>query len=250
MWEIILPLVRAFLNAILLGFGGAVITYLVTRFVTRILSKWVSLFWSRLLGTVTALGLTMWTIKIVLDSTGAAGLAVVLITAITGAFALGSSIAAADLVAGVSLFFARPYEVGHMVSIAENEGIVNNISLFLTILESTKGDMIYIRNSEVINHNIINYSTNPGHLISVTIQLPVDQDLNVAIAAIEKAIVGFSPELAETRLTPVILVENIMDEHFIIEVRAYVIERFDYSSEKTRLFTLSTNAILEAGLTL
>lgn len=249
MWEIILPLVRAFLNAVLLGFGGAIVTYLVTRSVTRVLSKWTSPFWSRLLGTVTALGLSMWTIKIVLDSTGAAGLAVVIITAITGAFALGSSIAAADLVAGVSLFFARPYDVGHMVSIAENEGIVINISLFLTILESTKGDKIYIRNSEVINHTIVNYSTNPGHLISINVQLPVDQDLNKAISAIEKAIKGFCPELAETRLTPVILVENMEDEHFIIEVRAYVLERFDYSSEKTRLFTLSSNAVLEAGLT-
>ncbi len=250
MWEFLIPLFRAFLNAILLGFGGFAVTVLVTRFSTRLLTKWINPFWGRFVASLIGLGLALWTVKIVLDSTGAAGLAVVIITALTGAFALGSSMLTSDLVAGVSIFFARPYDIGDMVDIAEHEGLVTNVSLLLTILESTKGDKIYVRNSDVINHTITNYSTNPGHLISIKIHLPVDQNLNTAIEAIEKAVVGFCPELANTRLQPVVLVETTEDEHFVIEVRAYVSERFDYSSEKTRLFAISSNAILATGLNL
>lgn len=250
MWEILLPLVRAFLNAVLLGLGGALISILAARGITRLFSQWTGPFWSRFIGSLVGLGIAMWTVKIVLDSSGAAGLAVVLITAITGAFALGSSMLAADLVAGVSLFFAKPYEVGNMINVSGNEGMVTNISLFLTILESVKGDKIYVRNSEIINHTIINYSINPGHLISVLINLPSNQDISKAVAAIEKAIANFTPELKDKNREPVVLVQSMTTIYFVIEVRAYVLERFDYSADKTRLFITATNAIIEAGLTL
>jgi small-conductance mechanosensitive channel len=239
MWEIILPLVRAFLNAILLSLGGVLVTIFAARTITRISSQWFGPFWSRFMGSVVGLGLIMWTIKIVLDSSGAAGLAVVLITAITGAFALGSSMLASDLVAGVSLFFARPYEVGHKINVADNEGIVTQISLFLTVLESIQGDKIYVRNSEIVNHTIINYSTNPGHLISVVLNLSSDQNLNIAIDSITKAIANFTPSIKDKNRQPVILVEKMDGDRFVIEVRAYVSEHYDYSAEKTRLFTLS-----------
>jgi small conductance mechanosensitive channel len=250
MWEIILPLVRAFLNAILLSLGGVLITILGVQTTTRLFSRWISPFWSKFIGSLVGLALLMWTIKIVLDSSGAAGLAVVLITAITGSFALGSSMLSSDLVAGVSLFFARPYEVGHKINVAENEGIVTQISLFLTVLESIQGDKIYVRNSEIVNHTIVNYSTNPGHLISIVIHLPSNQNLKTALEAINKAIAKFTPEITDKNRQPVVLVETMDGDRIIIEVRAYVMEHYDYSTEKTRLFTLSTNALLEAGISL
>lgn len=250
MWEILLPLVRAFLNAILLGLGGTLVTILAARFVTRLFSQWMSPFWSRFIGSLIGLGLAMWTVKIVLDSSGAAGLAVVIITAITGAFALGSSMLASDLVAGVSLFFARPYEVGHMVEVAEMEGKVMQISLFLTILESPEGDKIYIRNSDIVNHTITNYSARPGKFISVIIRLPTNQDLNLAINTLNKALVNFTPKLDDSKPQPTIQVESMDGGRFIIEIHAYVLDQFDTDEQKTRLFTLCVNSILEAGLTL
>jgi small-conductance mechanosensitive channel len=62
-------------------------------------------------------------VKIILDSTGAAGLVVVLVTAITGAFAIGSERVAADLVAGVTLFVSNNVIInystikGHRISV-------------------------------------------------------------------------------------------------------------------------------------
>jgi small-conductance mechanosensitive channel len=255
MWGAFLPVIHDLLNALLLGFGGLLVAFLVTKFSHYLLSRWMSPVWSRFVSSLLGLGMVVWTAKIVLDSTGAEGLALIIITAVTGAFALGSSMVTEDLVAGIGLFFSMPYEVGDMVSLAGHDGKVSNVALFLTTLESERGDRIYIRNSEVTKNSIINYaaSENPdeaGQLITIKVPLPVTQDLNMAIAAIEKDIQNFNPELSTTQFKPSVRVETASSGYFDIEVNAYATESPDFSSQKTRLFTMATNAVLNAGLKL
>ena len=252
MWESFFEVIRPYLNAILTGFGGFVIAYVVAQLVSRALNKSMGPAWSRFLGSLIGLAVVIWTIKLILETAGAAGFVVVLVTAVTGAFALGSERLASDLVAGVSLFFSRIYTAGDFVFIAGYEGKVVNTSLILTTLESVHGDLIYIRNSDVTSGTIVNYSVQPGHLVSVKLILPVNQDLNVAVAEIEKAIQSFSPDLEKTKDTykPKVIVESAAFGYVTIEVRAYVPEMLDYGMEKTRLYLLATNAMTNVGLKL
>lgn len=252
MWDTFYELFRPYLNAILIGFGGFIIAYVVARIFSRLLNKSMGPAWSRFLGSLAGLAVVIWTIKLILETAGAAGFVVVLVTAITGAFALGSERLAGDLVAGVSLFFSRIYTDGDFVHIAGYEGKVVNTSLILTTLESVHGDLIYIRNSDVTSGTITNYSVQPGHLVSVKLILPVNQDLNVAVTEIEKAIQGFSPEIEKTKETykPKVVVESAAFGYVTVEVRAYVPEVLDYGTEKTRLYMLATNAMTNAGLKL
>lgn len=162
MWTFLYPIVHDVLNTILIGSGGILLVFLVTPMTARILAKWFSPAWSRLVSSLLGLGIIGLTMKLVLDSTSAEGLALMIITAATGAFALGSSIAAEDVVAGISLFFAYPYEVGDRVSLAGGqEGKVTNISLFLITLKNEQGDLIYIRNSEVAKNSITKFANRP-----------------------------------------------------------------------------------------
>ena len=242
---------RPFLNAILIGFGGSVIAFLLFHVVSRALVRPMGTVWSRFVGSLVALAIGAWTIKLILDNTGGAGLLVVIVTAITGAFAIGSERVAGDLIAGIGLFVGRTYGAGDYVVIAGQEGRVADVSLFLTTLETVNGDEIYIRNAEATNSTIINYSAHPGHLISVRVPLPVTQDLNVAITAIQTSVKDFSPELPSRALhQPTVVVETAEDGYFIIEVRAYMTDQLDSGPEKTRLFLLAVNAIKEAGLRL
>jgi small-conductance mechanosensitive channel len=113
------------------------------------------------------------------------------------------------------------------------------------------GDEVYIRNAEATNGTIVNYSAHPGHLISVTIPLPVNQDLNMAVDVIQKAVAGFAPELSGKPFhKPTVVVRTAEEGYFIIEVRAYMTERLDAGPEMTRLFLLVVNAIKEAGISL
>jgi small-conductance mechanosensitive channel len=249
-WENVLNSLRPYLNALLIGIGGFVLAFILSQITRRLLARPMGEGWSKFLASLVALVVAIWTIKLILDSTGGAGLFVVLVTVLTGAFAIGSERFASDLIAGINLFIARSYAVGDFVSLAGYEGKVVAISLMTTTLESIFGDWIYIRNSEAMSGTIVNYSIQPSHLISIKFPLPIGQDLNIALPALERAIKDFSPELANTAYQPTIVVEGAEEGYLIMEVRAYVTERADYGPEKTRLFLLATNAITNAGLQL
>jgi len=250
MWQNLLNALRPYLNALLIGIGGLVLAFLLSQITRRLLARPMGEAWSKFLASLVALVIGIWTIKLILDSTGGAGLFVVLVTVVTGAFAIGAERFASDLIAGISLFLVRSYAVGDFVSLAGYEGKVLAISLMTTTLESIFGDWIYIRNSDAMSGTIVNYSSQPGHLVSVKLPLPMSQDLNLALPAIEAAIKDFSPELSKTAYQPTIVVEGAEEGYVILEVRAYVAERADYGPEKTRLFLLATNAITKAGLLL
>lgn len=247
----ILEALRPFVNAILIGFGGFLVAFILYKLVSFALARPVGSVWSRFIGSLVALVIAVWTVKLILDSTGAAGLLVVIVTAITGAFAIGSERVAGDLLSGIGIFVGRNYSVGDYVVIAGQEGRISNISLFITTLETVNGDEIYIRNGEATSGTIINYSAHPGHLISVKVPLPVNQDLPTAVEAIQKALNDFSPELSDKPShQPTVVVETAEEGYFIIEVRAYMTEKLDSGPEKTRLFLRAVNAIKDAGLSL
>ena len=251
-WESLIEAVKPYLNAVLIGFGGFLLAFILSQIVSRLLNKSLGKGWSKFLGNLLGLAVIIWTLKLILESAGAAGFVVVIVTAVTGAFALGSEQIASDLVAGVSLFFSQIYKPGEYVSIAGYEGKVVDTSLWLTTLESVNGDRIYIRNSEVTGGTIINYSVQPGHLISVQLILPSNQDLNIAVVEIEKAISGFCPELESTRETyrPRVSLESAEYGFVNVVVQAYVPEALDYAGEKTRLYLLAFTAMKNAGLDL
>lgn len=253
MWETFIEVIRPYLNAVLIGFGGFAIAFVISQIIGRLLAKPMGSGWSRFLGSLVGLAVVLWTFKLILESAGAAGFVVVVVTALTGAFALGSERIASDLVAGVSLFFTQIYKPGQYVHIAGYAGKVVSTSLLVTTLESVHGDHIYIRNADVMNGTIINYSVQPGHLVSVKLALPLSEDVSTAVSVIEEAVQGFSPELEQARESyrPKVVVEEPAFVHYLsIEVRAYVSERLDYGPEKTRLYLLAFNAVKNAGLKL
>jgi small conductance mechanosensitive channel len=250
MWENLFIYLKPYLNAILIGISGFLLAFILSQITRRLLARPMGEGWSKFVASLVALGVGIWTIKLILDSTGAAGVVVILVTVLTGAFAIGSERFASDLVAGINLFVTRSYAVGDFVSLAGYEGKVKGISLMTTTLENLYGDWIHIRNSDAMGGTVINYSIQPGHLIAVKIPLPINQDLNVALSAIEKAIKDFSPELSDTAYQSTIVVEAAEAGYVTIEIRAYVTKRVDYGPEKTRLFLLATNALMNAGLQL
>ncbi|MBK8781734.1 MAG: mechanosensitive ion channel family protein [Anaerolineales bacterium] len=241
---------KPYINILIIGAGGAFLAIASSKLFARLLLGSMGAGWSRFIGSLIALAISVWTIKLILDVADAKGLLVVLITVLTAAFALGSDRVAADLVSGVSLFFSRPYQVGDIVSIAGQEGSVRAISITQTTLESLFGDQIYIRNSDVESGTIVNYSATPGHLITSLVILPATEDLNLALEAIEKSIQGFSPEMAGSPYRSSVSAESGEPGYFNIEVHMYVAESLDYGPEKTRLFLRVTNALKEAGISL
>jgi small-conductance mechanosensitive channel len=74
-------------------------------------------------------------------------------------FSLGSSSVISNVVAGQSLAFRRAFKVGDRVKIGEHTGEVTEIRLLTTFLRSPKNEQIVIPNSNILNSDVVNYST-------------------------------------------------------------------------------------------
>lgn len=172
----------------------------------------------------------------------------VLVTAITGAFAIGSERVAADLVAGITLFVSKPYKEQDFVQLAGHEGKVTGVTMIATTLRSVNGDTIIIRNSEITDNVIINYSIIKWHRISIKIPLPAGQELDKAIKVVTEAIQGFSPKLDPQEFPGSVVIEGAAYGYAYMDVYAYMFERLDYGPEKTRLFMLAANALKNAEI--
>ena len=90
MWDNFALVLKPYLNSILIGFGGFLLAFILSQVVSRLLAKPIGKGWSRFLGSLVGLVVIIWTLKLILESAGAAGFVVVIVTAVTGAFALGS----------------------------------------------------------------------------------------------------------------------------------------------------------------
>jgi small-conductance mechanosensitive channel len=74
-------------------------------------------------------------------------------------FSLGSSSVISNMVAGQSLAFRRAFKVGDRVKIGEHVGEVTEIRLLTSFLRSPKNEQILIPNSNILNSDVVNYTT-------------------------------------------------------------------------------------------
>jgi small-conductance mechanosensitive channel len=74
-------------------------------------------------------------------------------------FSLGSSTIISNVVAGQSIAFRRAFKVGDRVKIGEHVGEVTDIKLLTTFLRSPKNEQIVIPNSNILNNDVVNYTT-------------------------------------------------------------------------------------------
>ncbi len=74
-------------------------------------------------------------------------------------FSLGSTSVIGNLLAGQSLAFRKTFRVGDRVKIGEHVGDVSQIRMLTTYLTSPKNERIVIPNSQILNSEIVNYSS-------------------------------------------------------------------------------------------
>lgn len=85
---------------------------------------------------------------------------------------LGSSSFVSNIIAGYSLTFRRAFQIGDRIMVNDSIGTVENQSLMVTRLRSTKNEEIVIPNSVLINSSVLNYSKkakNPGVILHTSV---------------------------------------------------------------------------------
>ncbi len=98
---------------------------------------------------------------------GAAGLAV--------GFALQGSLA--NFAAGILLILFRPFKSGDLIETAGVTGVVQEISIFSTILTTGDNKRIVIPNNAIMSGTIINFSTIPTRRVDIPVNVSYQADL-------------------------------------------------------------------------
>ena len=143
----------------------------------------------------------------------------------------------ANLVAGLTILFTRPFRVGDYISIAKEEGEVLDIRLSTTTLGHADLSQVVIPNRKIVGEILHNF----GRLrqLDVAIGVSYQTDLSVALGAV-RDVLQASP-LALKDPTPVVSVARLSESSVRIGVQPWV-SAPDYGSATSDI----NRAVLEA----
>jgi small conductance mechanosensitive channel len=124
----------------------------------------------------------------------------------------------ANLAAGLTIIFTRPFRVGEYVSIVGVEGQVDTIGLFNTILSHPDRSRVVVPNRKIAGEILHNY----GQIrqVNLTVGVAYDTDLNAALARIN-ALLSANPNVLRDP-DPLVLVTTLADSSVNIGVRPWV----------------------------
>ena len=140
---------------------------------------------------------------------GAAGLAVGL--ALQGTLS--------NLAAGVMLLIFRPFRVGHYVEVGSVAGTVEELSLFVTRLNTPDNVLIIVPNNDIWGNPIKNYSYNSTRRVQISVGIGYEQDIGRAIETAQ-AVLTEEPRVLDDP-GPWVAVTELADSSVTLMVRAW-----------------------------
>ncbi|WP_435158387.1 mechanosensitive ion channel family protein [Haladaptatus sp. DFWS20] len=143
-----------------------------------------------------------------------------------GAGLLGAAIGLAanetlgSLLAGFQLMFSRPFEIGDWVQIDEHEGIVTDITIFTTRIETFEGKYIMLPNDVVSSSTIINIGRKGRLRLGVEVGVDYEADPDHAMAIAKEAMKGVDDIL--TVPSPDVVLKQLGDSAVLLELRFWI----------------------------
>jgi len=124
----------------------------------------------------------------------------------------------ANLVAGLTILFTRPFRVGDYISIAKEEGEVLDIELSSTTLGHADLSRVVIPNRKIVGEILHNY----GRLrqLDITVGVPYQADLGAALAAVRDVLQASPLTLKDP--APLVSVARLADSSVRVGVRPWV----------------------------
>jgi small conductance mechanosensitive channel len=137
-----------------------------------------------------------------------------------------------NLAAGLTIIFTRPFHLGEYISIAGEEGTVEEIKLFSTVLSHPDRSRIVIPNRKIAGEILHNYGT--LRQIDVVVGVAYDTDIKQALETIRDLLAAHPKILQEPE--PVIRVLTLADSGVQIAIRPWttVTDFIDASSDITQ----------------
>jgi small conductance mechanosensitive channel len=213
-------------------FGPKLLVALLILFLGVAVSRWVARWLARALMKIeleppvrSLLARTGWLLTFALFFVMALqNLGVELLPLIAGVGVAGAGVALAtqgvlgNLVAGLSIIFAKPFRVGEYISIVGEEGQVDTITLFTTTLTHPDRSRVVIPNRKIVGEILHNFGT--VRQVDVVVGVAYDTDIDAAIEAISELLRSNPRVLQEP--APVVQAIALGDWTVTIAVRPWV----------------------------
>ncbi len=225
--------VRDTLLDLAIRFGPKLLVAILILVAGAIASRWVSRWLLRMLGRLELeapvrllLARVAWAACFALFVIMALqNLGVELLPLIAGLGVAGAGIALAtqgvlsNMVAGLSIIFAKPFRVGEYIEIAGVEGTVETITLFSTTLLHVDRSRVIVPNRKIVGEILHNY----GRIrqLDVSVGVAYDTDLQAALGAVREVLANNARVLKD----PVAVVQPVQlaDSSVNIAVRPWVL---------------------------
>jgi small conductance mechanosensitive channel len=124
-----------------------------------------------------------------------------------------------NMVAGLSIIFAKPFRVGEYIAIAGVEGVVESITLFSTTLVHADRSRVVIPNRKVVGEILHNYGR--VRQLDFTVGVAYDTDLNAALAIIREVLAA-NPRVLQDP-APVVAPLQLGESAVALAVRPWVL---------------------------
>ena len=125
-----------------------------------------------------------------------------------------------SLIAGFVLMFARPFEIGDWVEIGDREGIVTDITVVNTRIQTFDGEYVMLPNDYVSGNEVVN-RTRKGRLrLNVEVGIDYDEDPRRAAEVAIEAMRDIESVL--TVPTPQVVFKRFDDSAIVLECRFWI----------------------------
>jgi small conductance mechanosensitive channel len=152
----------------------------------------------------------------------------------------------ANLIAGLTILWDRPFRLGDNVTIAGTFGQVTRIGLRTTrILTVDRLDAI-LPNKDVINQEIINHTLNPQLRLAVRLGIAYREDTREARRVLLAAVAGHPLILAEPK--PTVAVMGLGESSVDLELRVWLKDPHSEREASCEMTELAKIALDEAGI--
>ncbi|RLM89883.1 mechanosensitive ion channel family protein [Halobellus sp. Atlit-38R] len=124
------------------------------------------------------------------------------------------------LIAGFVLMFSRPFEIGDWIQVGEYEGIVTDITIVNTRIQTFDGEYVMIPNDVVSSESLVNRSRKGRLRIEVEVGVDYDADPERAAKVAQKAVSGLDDPMSVP--TPQVVLKRLGDSAVVLGVRYWI----------------------------
>ena len=159
---------------------------------------------------------------IVLKSLGVDTTSLVAALSVVGvAFSLAIQGFLSNVFGGIQIISNKPFRVGDYVDAGGESGVVREVGLFYTKLDTPDKKLVQIPNSTIANSNIVNYSSEPNRRVDITVTASYDDDTEKVKAVLLKMICEHPLVLDGEGVAPMVRVSGYNANDISYVIRAW-----------------------------